>query len=128
MSTVNPKNLGHRVSTRDLNWADLCHRAWGSDFFAPDPGVYEFGGGRRYASTDKGLTGLYGVENTATIEIDDPNGVDRYTDMDRSIELSNSLSPIHADGIDPSADYNDSTSVAMYAIAGYAIAGLGITA
>jgi hypothetical protein len=123
MSTVNPKNLGHRVSSRDLNWADLCHKAWGSDFYAPDPGIYEFTG-RKYDSTDKGLTGLYGVDNTATIEIDDPHGIDRYSDMDQSIEISNSLSPIHADGVAPDDDYNDNTSVAGYAIAGFMTAGV----
>ena len=62
MSTVDPNNLGHKVSTRDLNWGDLVHRAWGAEFNAPDHGMYEWSNGRKFDSTDKGKTGLYGID------------------------------------------------------------------
>lgn len=62
MSVVDPKNLGNKVKTRVTNWLDLAMRAWGSEFHAPDHGVYEFSNGRKFDSTDKGLTGLYGVD------------------------------------------------------------------
>ena len=62
MSVVDPKNLGNKVKTRVTNWLDLAMRAWGSEFHAPDHGIYEFSNGRKWDSTDKGLTGIYGVD------------------------------------------------------------------
>jgi len=52
-------NLGNKVSTRTITFRDLAQRAWGSEFFAPDHGVYEFDGGRKFDSTDTGSTGIY---------------------------------------------------------------------
>jgi hypothetical protein len=70
MSVVDPKNLGNKVKTRVINWLDLAMRAWGSEFHAPDHGVYEFSNGRKWDSTDKGLTGLYGVDVENVIVLD----------------------------------------------------------
>jgi len=56
-----PTGLGGPVSTRTFVWADLVHKAWGSEFFAPDHKIYEFGGYVSKDSTDKGKTGIYGV-------------------------------------------------------------------
>ena len=56
---TNLNNLGSKVSTRNIQWADLCQRSWGSEFFAPDHGVFEFSDGRKFDSTDTGYTGLY---------------------------------------------------------------------
>jgi hypothetical protein len=62
MPTIDPYNLGHKVTTRDVNWGDLVRRAWGSEFNAPDHGLYEWSNGRKFDSTDKGKTGVYGVD------------------------------------------------------------------
>ena len=37
----------------------MCERAWGSEFFAPDHGIYEWSGGRKFDSTDKYKVGVY---------------------------------------------------------------------
>lgn len=52
-------NLGPKVSTREITMGDLVRRAWGGEYNAPDHGVYEFTGSRKFDSTDKGSTGLY---------------------------------------------------------------------
>lgn len=57
----NPNNLGPKVTSRDFNWLDMVTRAWGSEFMAPDHGIYEMSQGRKFDSTDKGRTGIYGV-------------------------------------------------------------------
>ena len=54
-------NLGYKVVTRKIDWGEMCRRAWGSEFSAPDHGVYEFSNGRKFDSTDRGLTGIYGI-------------------------------------------------------------------
>ena len=56
---TNPNNLGAKVTSRAISWLDLVTRSWGSEFRAPDRGVYEFSGGRKYDSTDTNNTGLY---------------------------------------------------------------------
>jgi hypothetical protein len=56
-----PPELGSKVTARDYSWEDRCTRAWGSEFRAPDHGIYVFTG-RKYDSTDKNRTGIYGVE------------------------------------------------------------------
>lgn len=58
---TDPNNLGPKVTSRDYNWLDMVTRAWGSEFRAPDHGIYDMGNGRKFDSTDKGLTGIYGV-------------------------------------------------------------------
>jgi hypothetical protein len=73
-------------------------RAWGAEFNAPDKGIYEQSNGRKWDSTDKGLSGLYGVEVDAPIEVDDP-ATNRYNDIDRSLFRSDTLDPIHTDGL-----------------------------
>lgn len=55
-------NLGDKVTTRTTSWLDLAQRAWGSEFHAPDHGIYEFSNGRKFDSTDMSLNGIYGVE------------------------------------------------------------------
>jgi hypothetical protein len=37
----------------------MVSRAWGSEFRAPDHGIYEFSGWRRFDSTDMLTTGFY---------------------------------------------------------------------
>ena len=58
-------NLGGKVSTRSINYGDIVMRSWGEEYKAPDRGVYEFSGGRKFDSTDTGNTGIYdgGVYN-----------------------------------------------------------------
>lgn len=55
-----PSSLGQQVSTRQFSLTELVTRAWGSEYFAPDHRVYQFGGVRFFDSTDLGFTGLYG--------------------------------------------------------------------
>jgi hypothetical protein len=55
-----PPELGSQVSTRSYTWSEIPQRAWGSEFRAPDHGIYEFSNGRKFDSTDKYKTGVYG--------------------------------------------------------------------
>jgi hypothetical protein len=55
----NPNNLGNAPTFRNISWMDMCVRAWGTEWNAPDHGVYCFSNGRRFDSTDKGSTGIY---------------------------------------------------------------------
>jgi len=55
----NLSNLGSKVTTHAISFNDLATRAWGSEFRAPDHGVYEFSNGRKYDSTDMNASGLY---------------------------------------------------------------------
>jgi len=73
----NQSNLGSKVTTRTTSWLDLCMRAWGSEWNAPDHDIYVFSSGRKYDSTDKGLTGIYGVVGDDVILLDGT----RYPDM-----------------------------------------------
>ena len=54
-------SINTKVTTRTTSWLDLAQRAWGSEFRAPDHGIYEFSNGRKFDSTDKTNEGLYGV-------------------------------------------------------------------
>jgi hypothetical protein len=57
--TRNPNNLGGKVVTRTYNWLDMATRAWGSEFRAPDKGMYEWSNGRKFDSTDQSNSGVY---------------------------------------------------------------------
>ena len=57
-STV-PASLGLPVTSRVFSWNEMCRRAWGSEFSAPDHRVYEWSNGRGFDSTDRGTTGFY---------------------------------------------------------------------
>jgi len=57
-STV-PASLGLPVTTRNFSWNEMCRRAWGSEFSAPDHRVYVWSNGRGFDSTDRGDTGFY---------------------------------------------------------------------
>jgi hypothetical protein len=52
-------NLGYKVVTQTIDWNAQVHRAWGSEWGAPDHGIYEFSNGRMFDSTDRGTTGIY---------------------------------------------------------------------
>ena len=56
---LNQDNLGAPVTWRTYNYLDMVIRSWGSEYNAPDHGVYEFSGGRKYDSTDLNATGIY---------------------------------------------------------------------
>ena len=56
----NQNNLGAKVVTRNISWNDLAQRMWGTEWNAPDHGIYEFSGNRKFDSTDQGDTGIYG--------------------------------------------------------------------
>jgi hypothetical protein len=55
---LNPQ-LGRQVTSRNFSLLEMVERAWGSEWAAPDHGVYQFSGGRRFDSTDMGTTGIY---------------------------------------------------------------------
>lgn len=55
---VNQSNLGARVHARNISWLDLVTRAWGTEFYAPDHGIYQFTGSER-DSTDLTDNGIY---------------------------------------------------------------------
>jgi hypothetical protein len=55
---LNPA-LGRQVSWRQFSLLEMVSRAWGSEYSAPDHGIYEFSNGRRFDSTDIGTTGIY---------------------------------------------------------------------
>jgi hypothetical protein len=59
MSKPIPPSNGLPVTTRTFSLLEMVSRAWGSEFRAPDHGVYEFGGYRRFDSTDMQNTGIY---------------------------------------------------------------------
>jgi hypothetical protein len=81
MANPDPNNLGHRVTARNTNWLDMCTRAWGSEFYAPDHRVYEFSNGVKKDSTDKYLTGIYGVRGENYIMV-----ADNYPDMRTALD------------------------------------------
>lgn len=70
-----PSSLGQPVSTRQFSLTELVTRAWGSEFFAPDHRIYQFGGVRFFDSTDLGFTGIYGP-GQFTLLLDDNTGYD----------------------------------------------------
>lgn len=55
---LNPA-LGRQVTYRQFSLLEMVERAWGSEFRAPDHGVYQFSNGRRFDSSDQGSTGIY---------------------------------------------------------------------
>jgi len=74
---VDPNNLGGKVTTRSTSWADLCHRAWGSEWGQPDRKIYQFSGGNNKDSTDRGTTGIYGIQGDTLLLLDGT----QYPDM-----------------------------------------------
>lgn len=72
-----PPDLGTKVTTRTINWSDQCERAWGSEFRAPDKRSYNFSDGISKDSTDKGRTGIYGVQGDNVLLLDGT----QYPDM-----------------------------------------------
>lgn len=70
-------NLGYKVTTRQLDWSEMARRSWGSEWSAPDHGVYEFSNGRKFDSTDRGTTGIYGVSGINFLMV----GNGQYPDM-----------------------------------------------
>ena len=72
MSKIDP-SLGFQVSFRSTSWLDQCIRQWGSEWAAPDHGAYIFSNGRKFDSTDRGTTGVYGVSYTQRLLLDPVN-------------------------------------------------------
>jgi hypothetical protein len=70
-----PSSLGLPVSTRTFSFFELVTRAWGSEFFAPDHRIYQFGGVRFFDSTDLGFTGFYSP-GQVNLVLDDSTGYD----------------------------------------------------
>jgi len=70
-------NLGFKVTTRLIDWSEQCRRAWGTEWNAPDHGIYEFANGRKFDSTDRGTTGIYGISGINYLMVGDG----QYPDM-----------------------------------------------
>ena len=54
-----PASLGKPVTSRQFSFKEMVIRQWGSEFAAPDHGIYRFSNGRSFDSTDLGTTGIY---------------------------------------------------------------------
>ena len=54
-----PASLGRPVTSRSFSWKEMVIRQWGSEYAAPDHGVYQFINGRRFDSTDMTTDGIY---------------------------------------------------------------------
>lgn len=57
---VRNPNLGTKVHATTTSWSARVIQAWGTEWSAPDHGVYEFSQGRKFDSTDKTNSGIYG--------------------------------------------------------------------
>lgn len=84
-----PQELGSKVSTRSFGWSELPERSWGSEFNAPDHGIYEFSNGRKFDSTDKYTTGIYGIIGSEPVLLDGT----QYPDMRDSLQLDFGVDP-----------------------------------
>lgn len=82
-----PNNLGPKVTTREISWADLAQKAWGSEFNAPDKGSYRFSNERKFDSTDKTGGGVYGITVSAGLAIQN-EASERYPDMYHGVILT----------------------------------------
>jgi hypothetical protein len=89
--------LGKHVTSREFTWYSLVLQAWGSEFSAPDHGAYEFSGGIRKDSTDRGLTGLYGVDVPLPFEFDDGDSTPPHPDTDATLQRSDTDDLIYLD-------------------------------
>jgi hypothetical protein len=76
-------NLGFKVTTRSIDWGELSRRAWGSEWNTPDHGVYEFSNGRKFDSTDRGTTGIYGISGINYLMVGDG----QYPDMPSNVHM-----------------------------------------
>jgi hypothetical protein len=76
-------NLGYKVTTRQLDWNQMVRASWGSEFSAPDHGLYEFSNGRKFDSTDRGTTGIYGFNGFNYLMVGDG----RYPDMTSNVHM-----------------------------------------
>lgn len=90
-TSATTRQITSRVATSTLNWQQMVERAWGSEYAAPDHNVYEFGDARGFDSTDRGRTGLYGVQVTPPFEFDEAN-MPRVPDMDTTLMVSDQTS------------------------------------
>lgn len=90
--SINPKNLGNRVTTRTVSWESMVVKAWGGEWAAPDHGIYEFSNKRRFDSTDRGITGIYGIEGDHVLLLDGT----QYPDMRDSLIIATGAGPTGA--------------------------------
>ncbi len=82
-------NLGGNVTTSTMTIESIVEKYWGSEYRAPDRGTYVFAGGsRRFDSTDKFRSGIYGVEVPEAIEVQN-DFTRRYPDMAPPVLLDN---------------------------------------
>ena len=88
-----PSTLGSKVTSRQTDWNSLVQRAWGTEFNAPDHEMYVFGS-RKFDSTDKGVTGIYGVHGDNLLLL---SGT-QYPDMRDGLIMGQGNSPNFAAG------------------------------
>jgi len=61
-----PPKFGYPVTYRQYDWRTQVVRAFGPEFYRPDT-AYRFNNGRRFDDSDKGTTGVYGIEVVSRI-------------------------------------------------------------
>lgn len=91
---TNLQNLGSNPTFRTISFLDMVARAWGGEWSAPDHGVYEFGKGRKFDSTDRGKTGIYGVAVNNLLLVDGSP----YPDMRDGLVMGVGIDPGAAQG------------------------------
>jgi len=85
-------SINTKVTTRTTSWLDMAMRAWGSEWNSPDHAVYRFSNGRNFDSTDKGLTGIYGVDVPFSLEADN-----NWPDVDGTLQASSADDLLYKD-------------------------------
>ena len=81
------RQIRSKVTSSTQSWQQLVERAWGSEYAAPDHNVYEFGNGRGFDSTDRGRTGIYGVQVSPPLEFDYA-ALPPHADVDTTLMVS----------------------------------------
>lgn len=83
MANPIPAELGYPVTTRTYSWQDEVERMWGAEWARPDV-AYEMSNGRKFDSTDRYTTGIYGVGIVNWFEMEVDNN---YPDQPGFISL-----------------------------------------
>jgi hypothetical protein len=112
---LNP-SLGRQVTSRNFSLLEMVERAWGSEWSAPDHGVYQFSGGRRFDSTDYGTTGIYRRGPTPVLsqvagQITTDSGIGITTDDAVPITVDGGVPTPPTGGFTASSDISASSNI-----------------
>lgn len=81
-----------KVSTTDYLYGERVKYAWGAEYAAPDHDVYVTKFGRGFDSTDRGRTGIYGVDVPLGLGAES-----NYPDMDSNLQVSDTADMLTID-------------------------------